>query len=66
MIFDQVGPSIHRGRATVRFHPADESYVRGPMNGTLKEMRKRLGFEDVELVADSDLPRGHTEVEVDP
>ncbi len=66
MIFEQVGLCIRRGRVTLRFHPADESYVRGPMNGTLREMRKRLGFEDVELVADSALSRGRPEVEVDP
>lgn len=65
-IFEQVGPSIHRGRVILRFHPADESYVRGPMNSTLNEMRKRLGFEDVELIADAALSRGRPEVEVDP
>jgi len=66
MIFEQAGFQIHRGRITLRFHPADESYVRGPMNRTLNELRRRLGFGRVELVPDEDLPRGRLEVEVHP
>lgn len=65
-IFERAGFQIHRGRITLRFHPADESYVRGPRNRTLNELRRRLGFGQVELVPDEDLPRGHPEVEVHP
>jgi len=63
-IFEQAGRHPFRNEVQVRFHPADESYVRGPMNRTVNELRKRLRFSDVVLLPDPEVERGRPVVEV--
>lgn len=62
-LFRRQALDLARGRPfeqvlTLRFHPADESYVRGPENGTLGELRRRFRFRRIELVPDASLTRG--------
>jgi len=64
-IFEQAGRHPFRDRVQVRFHPADESYVRGPMNRTIGELRRRLRFSHVELIGDPEVERGFPRVEVE-
>ena len=42
----------------LRFHPADESYLRGPGNGTLHELRDRFRIQRIALRADPAVSRG--------
>ena len=63
-IFEQAGRQPFRDQVQIRFHPADESYVRGPMNRTVNELRKRLRFSEVVLLPDPEVERGHPAVEV--
>ena len=63
-IFEQAGRQPFRDQIQIRFHPADESYVRGPMNRTVNELRKRLRFSVVVLLPDPDVERGCPVVEV--
>jgi len=51
---------------TLRFHPADESLLRGPENRTLAELRRRFKFRRIDLQADAGIPRGTLAPESDP
>ena len=63
-IFEAAGVHPFRDLIEIRFHPADESYVRGPMNRTVKALTHRMRFRRVSLLPDDTLPRGRPEVRV--
>ena len=62
-ILDQALRQANRQELRLRFHPADESYVRGPMNRTLQELKRRFQVQQIQLEPDDGMPRGLPEVE---
>ncbi len=69
--FRRVILDIARRRAfedelVLRVHPRDDSYARGPHNGTVAELRRRFRFQGVRIVHDPDLPRGRPRPGNDP
>jgi len=61
-ILDQTLRRANRTELVLRFHPADESYVRGPMNQTLRELKRRFQVQQIQLEPDDGMPRGTPEV----
>ena len=51
------------GTVTIRCHPSDQARARGPLNHNLRALRAELGVDEVRVLPDPSLPRGHYDLE---
>ena len=63
-LLEAAGRQPFSERVAIRFHPADEAYVRGVENATLRELQRRFRIGRVELVPDPARSRGRPRLEI--